>query len=95
MGRVARDTAASTTSAADSWDSAWELANRTFSQFHDSFLGLVGVNSDAELMTKAQEQFNTFESSLRTNVAKLSEEVRLRPSLSDVKCRSSNTNLLK
>lgn len=75
MGRVARDTAASSTTAADSWERALEFANQTFNQFHDSFLGLVGVKSDSELMAKAQEEFNTFEASLRSNAAKLTEEV--------------------
>lgn len=75
VGRVVRDTAATTTTAADSWENAWNSANVTFTQFHDSFLNLVGVKSDQELMDKAKAKFNEFETDLSTQFNKLSEEV--------------------
>lgn len=72
FGRVAREAPAQD---ANPWLDAWNLANETIEQFHRSFLSIAGVQNDAELWTKARQQFTTYEASLRSNVAQLEEEV--------------------
>lgn len=54
---------------------AFNAANETFEQFHRSFLNIAGVNNDAELWGKAQDLFKTFETTLRSSVNDLNEEV--------------------
>lgn len=59
------------------WETALKLANQTLTQFHDSFLKIVGVSSDNELWEKAKTQFTTLENTVRSSVADLNEQVGL------------------
>lgn len=53
------------------------MGSDLLSQLHTSFLSVAGVKNDDELWNKAKDQIKTFESSLRSGVAKINQEVHI------------------
>lgn len=54
---------------------SFDLANTTINEMHKVFLNLTGVENDEQLWAKTKSHINTFENTIRANIASLNEEV--------------------